>query len=298
MKVLISGSTGLVGAALNANLRDNEVFKLVRTRADLLSHEIAWEPEHRVINPPLLEGFDAVVHLAGENIMGKWTENKKQRIRDSRVQGTQVLCKTLAQLTRPPSVLVCASAVGYYGNRGDEILTEQSPKGDGFLASVCEEWEDATRIAAEKGIRVVNLRLGMVLSSRGGALQRMLPIFKLCLGGKVGSGEQYISWITIDDLLSLIKYAIDNPNLAGPVNAVSPHPVTNVEFTKILGKVLHRPTIFPLPSWIVNLVFGEMGQEILLSSTRAFPKKLEDKGFQFKYPTIETALNGVVVSIF
>lgn len=296
MKILISGSSGLVGSALISFLEKgkHEIFKLVRVRADLLPNEIAWEPQKRIINPSLLEGFDAIVHLAGENIMGLWTEEKKKRIKDSRVLGTRVLSETLSQLKKAPSVLVCASAIGYYGNRGNEILTEQSSKGKGFLADVCEEWEEAARPAVEKGIRVINLRIGMVLSSSGGALKQMLPIFRLGLGGKMGMGDQYVSWIAIQDLVRIIDYAIHQKNLAGPLNAVSPFPVTNQEFTKTLGKELHRPTFFTIPAFMVNLIFGDLGKEVLLCSERVVPKKLEEEGFKFDYPSLAGALNSIV----
>jgi uncharacterized protein (TIGR01777 family) len=292
MKILVSGSSGLVGAALIAFLMKNqhEVYKLVRVRTDLLEHEIAWDAQRGVIQPSLLEGFDAVVHLAGENIMGYWTEGKKKRIKESRVKGTQLLYQTLCQLKNPPPVFVCASAIGYYGNRGEEILTEQSSKGEGFLADVCQEWEEATRPAVERGIRTINLRIGMVLSERGGALKQMLPIFKWGLGGQIGSGSQYISWIVLDDLVHVIDFAIHQESLAGPVNAVTPYPVTNKEFTQTLGRILHRPTFLSMPGWMAKLVLGELGKELLLSSTRVKPQKLEAAGFQFDYPHLEWAL--------
>jgi uncharacterized protein len=292
MKILVTGSSGLVGTALISFFKKehHEVYKLIRLRADLLPNEIAWDPERGVINPSLLEGFDAVVHLAGENIMGRWTTSKKKRIKESRVKGTQLLCQSLCQLKKPPQVLISASAIGYYGNRGDEILTEQSTKGEGFLADVCEEWEEATRLAAEKGIRVVNLRIGMVLSPHGGALKQMLPIFKLGLGGRMGPGNQYVSWVAIDDLVRVIDYAIHQESLAGPLNAVAPYPVTNEEMTKIMGHILHRPTFLAMPTFMVELVFGELGKEVLLSSARAEPKKLEAAGFQYGSSRLEEAL--------
>lgn len=292
MKVLVTGSSGLVGSALVSFLKTghHQVIKLVRTRADLLPHEVAWDPERGIINPELLEGLDAVVHLAGENIAGIWTQKKKHRIFESRVQGTRLLCRALSQLKNPPSVLVSASAVGYYGNQGDRLLTEASPKGQGFLADVCQKWEEATQLATESGIRTVNLRIGMVLSPQGGGLKNMLTPFKLGLGGSFGSGQQYISWIAIDDLIGIIYYAIRQASVAGPVNAVSPHPVTNGEFTKTLGEVLKRPTFFKMPISILNWVFGQMAEELLLSSQRAVPAVLEEKGFQFSYPHLAGAL--------
>lgn len=292
MKILVSGTSGLVGSTLVASLKagQHEVYSLVRTRADLHPHEIAWDAHRGVISPALLEGLDTVVHLAGESIAGRWTAEKKKHIRDSRVQGTRLLCRALSQLQQPPSVLVCASAIGYYGNRGDEILTEQSSKGEGFLADVVEEWEEATRLAAEKGIRVVNLRFGVILSPKGGALKQMLPPFQWGVGGKMGLGTQYMSWVALEDVISIIHDVMQQQRVAGPVNVVSPHSVTNAEFTQILGHVLHRPTFLNMPAFAVKLVFGEMGEALLLSSTRVQPKKLEQIGFQFAYPDLEEAL--------
>lgn len=295
MKILVSGSSGLVGSALIAYLKEkhHDVYKLVRARADLLPVEIAWDPERGVVNLPLLEGFDAVIHLAGESIMGRWTASKKKKIEESRVKGTALLCQALSQLKRPPSVCIVASAIGYYGNRGNDVVNENSVKGEGFLAHVCEEWEKATRDASEKGIRVINLRLGMVLSKIGGALKQMLPIFKLGLGGQMGRGTQYVSWIAIDDLVRLIDFTIHQEKLAGPVNGVTPFPVTNQEMTQLLGKILHRPTFMTMPAFMVELVFGQMGQEVLLSSTRVEPKKLEKAGFHYEYPRMEEALRAI-----
>lgn len=292
MKVLVTGSSGLIGSALITFLKEtkDDVYRLVRARADLLPHEIAWDPNQGVFNPQLLEGFDAVVHLGGESIMGRWSQAKKERIRSSRVNSTQLLCQTLSKLKNPPNVFLCASALGYYGNRGDEILTEQSRKGEGFLADVCAEWEEATQAAAKKGIRVANLRFGMVLSPKGGALKQMLPIFKWGLGGELGDGKQYISWIALDDLIRVIEYVLKHQHLAGPINVATPYPVTNAELTKTLGRVLHRPTFFSLPTFPMQLIFGEQGQELLLSSERVQPKKLEEAGFQFNYPHLEEAL--------
>lgn len=298
MKILVSGTSGLVGSALVSFLTkgQHEVYALVRTRADLHPHEIAWDSQRGVVSPALLEGFDAVVHLAGESITGRWTAEKKKHIYESRVHGTRLLCQALSQLQHPPSVLVCASAIGYYGNRGDEILTEQSNKGGGFLSDVCAEWEEATRLAAEKGIRVVNLRSGVILSPKGGALKQMLPPFQWGVGGQMGSGTQYMSWIALDDVVTIIHEVLQQYRLAGPVNVVSPHPVTNAEFTKTLGRVLQRPTFLNMPAFAVKLVFGEMGEELLLSSARVQPKKLEQMDFQFAYPDLEGALRHLCTS--
>ncbi len=291
MKILVSGSSGLVGSALVPFLENgnHQVFKLVRARGDLKPNEIAWDPERGVIKTELLEGFGAVIHLAGENITGLWTERKKRLIFESRVQGTHVLCRALSQLEHPPSVLISASAIGYYGDQGEHILNEESPKGQGFLADVCQQWEEATQAASEKGIRTVHLRTGMVLSPHGGALKNMLTPFKLGLGGSFGSGEQYISWIAIDDLLGVIYYAIRQASLVGPVNAVSPNPVTNREFVTALGHVLNRPSFLKLPSFVLKWVFGQMAAELLLSSQRVIPEVLEDKGFRFDYPDLGKA---------
>ena len=296
MKIAVSGSTGLIGSALVPFLKEqgHEVFKLVRVRADLLPDEIGWDPHCGVINPALLEGMDAVVHLAGENIMGRWTEAKKEKIRSSRVEGTKLLCQALGSLKHPPSVFVAASAIGYYGDRGDEILTEKSPKGEGFLSGVCEQWEEAVRALKEKGSRIVNLRIGMVLSGKGGALKQMLPVFKWGLGGKMGAGNQWMSWIAIDDLIRIIDFALHKDQLAGALNAVSPEPVTNQTFTETLGKLLHRPAFMAIPAFAVKLVFGQLGTELLLSSERVVPRRLEEAGYSFAYPHLDEALEHIL----
>jgi len=299
MKMLITGSSGLIGSALIPFLekKKKEVYRLVRSGESLLTNEILWDLQRGKIDPSLLEGMDVVIHLAGENVMGRWSKAKKERIRESRIKGTQLLCQALCQLERPPSTLICASAIGYYGDRGDEILTEQSGKGKGFLADLCEEWEQATRSVVQQGVRVVHLRLGMVLSSQGGVFKKMLPLFKWGLGGKIGSGSQYVSWIAIDDLLSMIEYAIDQEWLAGPLNAVSPSPVTNAEWTRTWGDLLHCPLFFFMPSFMVKVIFGESGEELLLSSQRVQPKKLQEHGFQFQYPHLKEALWGLYTLI-
>ena len=236
--------------------------------------------------------FDAVVHLAGENIAsGRWNAARKAAIRDSRVNGTRFLCDALAGLARPPKTLVCASAVGYYGDRGEERLTEESPPGTGFLAEVCREWEAASAPAARKGIRVVALRIGMVLSPKGGALARMLPLFRAGLGGVIGGGRQYVSWVALDDLPGIILHALQRDDLRGPVNAVAPRPVTNREFTEALGKVLSRPTPLPVPAFALRLaVGGEMADALLLSSARGIPRRLEETGYRFRFAELSAAL--------
>jgi len=296
VRILVSGSSGLVGSALVPFLTTSghSVTRLVRSAPG--KEEGRWDPAAGTIDAAALEGHDAVVHLAGENIAERWTPERKARIKDSRVKGTRLLAETLGRLAQPPKVLVAASAIGYYGDRGDALLREDSTSGSGFLAEVAREWEAATAAAATKGIRVVNLRIGVVLSPRGGALAKMLLPFKLGLGGVVGSGKQHWSWIALDDLLGIILFALNTDTLKGPVNAVSPKPVTNYEFTKTLGRVLKRPTIFPMPASAARFAFGEMADELLLSSTRVDPTKLVAAGYQFRFPELEGALRQVLKS--
>ena len=293
MKILVSGSHGLVGRALVKSLIDDghEVVRLVRHDRTLGAFEIEWHPNQGRLDTQQLEGFDAVFHLAGESIAsGRWTDEKKRAIRDSRVKGTALLSETLAQLSQPPSVFVCASAIGYYGNRGDEVLTETSGPGNDFLASVCVEWEEATRPAAEKGIRSVNTRFGIILDGDGGALAKMLTPFRMGIAGRVGDGKQWMSWITLEDVVAGLKFMLLDTAARGPVNFVAPKPVTNAEFTRTLGRVLARPTFFPVPAFGVRLAFGEMADALLLSSQRVEPVVLEEKGFPFYWPTLEPAL--------
>ena len=238
--------------------------------------------------------MDQVVHLAGENIAdGRWTTSKKNSILQSRIQSTRLLCNALAQLSQPPQVLVSASATGFYGDRGEEVLTEESSRGSGFLAEVCQAWEENTEPARKAGIRCVQLRIGVVLSPEGGALAKMLPPFRLGLGGRIGSGEQYVSWITLADLLLVIDHCLATMSLSGPVNAVAPQPITNREFTRALGDALGRSTHFPFPRVVAKLVFGEMAEATLLASTRVQPSKLLASGFQFTSPAIADALRGL-----
>jgi uncharacterized protein (TIGR01777 family) len=238
-----------------------------------------------------LDGVDALIHLAGENIAAtRWNAATKKRIRDSRVEGTRVLCEGLAKLTRAPRVLLSASAVGYYGDRGDEILSEDSPSGSGFLAAVARDWEAATEPAAAAGIRVVRMRFGVILSPRGGALAQMLTPFRLGGGGRIGSGRQWWSWISIDDAASAIQHAIMTESLSGPVNGVAPNPVTNAEFTHTLGQVLGRPTLIPMPAFAARLALGEMADELLLASARVLPTKLLESHYRFQHPTLDVAL--------
>lgn len=290
MKIGVSGSTGLVGSALVPFLTTSghQVVRLVRSKPN--PGEVYWSPGEGRLDASGLEGLEAVVHLAGENITGRWTPAKKARIRESRVQGTQLLAGTLAELPQPPKVLVCASAIGYYGDRGEEVLQEASPPGSNFLAEVCQAWEAASQPAAQKGIRVVSLRIGVVLSPRGGALGQMLLPFKLGVGGKIGSGRQYMSWIAIDDLVGVIHHALTTDSLQGPVNTVAPQAVTNLEFTKTLGRVLGRPTLFPLPAFAARWAFGQMADELLLASARVEPARLKASGYVFRTPDLEGAL--------
>ncbi len=293
LRIAVTGSSGLIGTRLAAFLAacGHHVRRVVRRPPDPDADEISWDPTTGRIDAAALEGVDCVVHLAGESIAaGRWTQARKDAIRTSRVAGTRLLSETLAKLAKPPRTLIAASAIGYYGDRGDETLTEDSPPGTGFLADVCRQWEAATEPAKQAGIRVVNLRIGVVLSAVGGALAKMLTPFKLGLGGVVGSGRQYMSWITLDDLVAAVHHLIVTDDVSGPVNAVSPNPVTNREFTKTLGGVLHRPTILPLPAPVVRLLFGEMGQALLLAGTRAVPTKLQAAGFEFSHPRLEGAL--------
>jgi len=292
MKILISGSHGLVGTALIKSLEPegHEIFRLVRHAPNSRS-EIEWSPDRYSIALARLEGFDAVVHLAGESIAeGRWSDEKKKRIRESRVKGTRLLGDALANLANRPKSLISASAIGYYGNRGDEVLTEGSAPGDGFLAEVCVEWEKGTALATEKRIRVVNTRFGIVLDAHGGALKKMLPPFRMGIGGRIGDGKQWMSWIALDDVVGGIKFALRNDSLQGPVNFVAPNPVTNSEFTKTLGKALSRPTLFPIPAFGVRLVFGEMADALLLSSQRVEPANLIKAGYQFQYLGLKEAL--------
>lgn len=298
MKIAVTGSSGFVGSALIPQLeaRGHEVLRLVRGRGGGGDPKaIDWDPLKATIDAPKLEGVDAVVHLAGENIAaGRWTSAFKERLRSSRVESTRLLVETLSKLARKPSVLVSASAVGFYGDRGEEVLDEGATAGRGFLADVCGAWEAEARAAGRAGIRVVLLRIGVVLGQGGGALQKMLLPFKLGMGGKIGSGRQHWSWITLDDLLRAILHALETPTLQGPVNAVSPNPVTNAEFTRALGKALSRPTLIPMPAFAARAAFGEMADELFLASARVVPRALERAGFRFEHPTIEGALRKIL----
>jgi uncharacterized protein len=293
MKVAIMGASGLVGSALKTKLLSagHEVVSFSRKATDSKANTFNWDPLGGKIDKAGLTGADAVINLSGEGIAAKrWTDEQKAKIRESRVKGTSFLSTTLAELQPRPSVLVNASAIGFYGDRGDEMLTENSAPGSGFLADVCKEWEQATKPAESAGIRVVLARLGVVLSQDGGAMQKMLPIFKLGGGGVIGSGKQYMSWVTIDDVVSALIFAITNESVRGAINVVAPNSVRNSEFTDALGHALHRPAILPLPAFAAKIIMGEMADELLLASARVEPLALEQKKFGFEYPNLAGAL--------
>lgn len=296
MKILVTGSTGMIGSSLVPFLTTggHSVTRLKRDKSKIEENDSYWNPKKGEIDTSKLEGLDAVVHLSGENVAGRWTDEKKAEIEESRVKSTRLLSNSLSKLKKKPAVLVCASAIGFYGNRNDEILTEESQAGKGLLAGVSKKWEAATAAARKAGIRVVNLRLGVVLSPQGGALEKILLPFRVGLGGKVGSGHQWMSWISIHDVIGAIYHVINDDSIEGPVNAVSPKPVTNIEFTNTLGKVLKRPTFFSVPSLILRVLFGEMADETLLSSARVMPSKLLSSGYDFQFVDLETALRNLL----
>ncbi|MDX1388430.1 MAG: TIGR01777 family oxidoreductase [Acidobacteriota bacterium] len=297
MRVVISGASGLVGSALTARLtaEGHDVIRLVRRAEERAADAALWNPSKGEIDREAHEGADVVVHLAGENISsGRWSPDRKKRIRDSRVDGTKLISETIASLTHRPRVLVSASAIGFYGDRGDEVMTERSTPGEGFLPEVAIGWEAATAAAAGAGTRVVLFRTGVVLSAAGGALAKMLPLFRLGLGGRLGHGRQFMSWISLDDLLRAVFFLIETETLSGPVNAVAPGAVTNAEFTRVLAKVLRRPAVFPAPALALKAAMGEMAEELLLSSTRVVPERLLDAGFEFAHPDLESALHSIL----
>jgi len=295
--VAVSGAGGLIGSALVSSLRaaGHRAIPLVRRAPWPGENALRWDPSSGAITPAGSAVADAVVHLAGERIVGlRWTADKKRRIRESRVTATRLLVQTLTRLPKPPAVLVCASGTGYYGHGGDGVLTEDSRAGTGFLADLARDWEAATAAAIAQGIRVVNLRLGVVLSARGGALAAMLTPFRLGLGGVVGGGAQWMSWIALDDVIGAILHVLSTDSLRGPVNAVAPAPVTNAEFTRTLGRVLGRPTLLPLPAFAARLALGEMADELLLTSQRVLPARLEASNYPFRHPHLESALRAAL----
>jgi uncharacterized protein len=297
LHVAVTGASGLIGSAVRQRLETegHRVSRLVRRTAG--PGEIFWDPATRTLDPRSLEGLDAMIHLAGENVGSRWTTARKARIRSSRVAGTRLLSETLAALQRPPQVMISASAVGIYGDRGDEVLTESSPPGDpahDFLVSVAQAWEQAAAPAKAEGIRVVHPRFGVVLSRHGGALRKMLVPFRLGLGGRLGSGRQWMSWISIDDAVEALRYLLLDERLEGPVNLTAPEPLTNSEFTRTLARVLSRPAVFPVPEAALRLAFGEMADGTILSSARVIPSRLLKAGFRFGDPDLATALRHVL----
>lgn len=294
MHIAITGATGLVGTALHRALAaaGHEVVAISRNPG---ASGVRWNPARREIDPAALAGVAAVVHLAGESIAGgRWTADRKAQLRESRVPATRWFTEVLARLVPVPRVLISASAVGIYGDRGDEVLSEASPLGDDFLAVLATDWEAAADPARQAGIRVVHPRFGIVLAPAGGVLAKMIPAFRLGLGGPVGGGRQWVSWITIDDLTGGVEHALANDTLAGPVNFTSPHPARNAEFARALGRALHRPAVFPLPAFALRLAFGELADATLLASQRAVPVRLTESGYQLRYPDIDEALRHVV----
>jgi len=294
LKVLITGSSGLVGSALVSALRagGHNVNRLVRgpvTAPD----QISWNPAEP-LSPDSVSGFDAVVHLAGESIVGRWTEAKKRRIMESRVPATRYLAAALAKAQQRPRVFLCASAIGYYGNRGDEILSEDSASGQGFGAELCRQWEAAAQSAADAGIRDLQIRTGIVLSAAGGALAKMLPPFRLGIGGNMGNGRQWMSWVDLRDVVGAIQHLLTAHSVSGPVNMVSPNPVRNAEFTRTLASVLHRPAILPMPAFAARLAFGQMADELLLASQRVRPAKLLAGGYAFQWPDLGPSLRDIL----
>jgi len=295
--VAVSGAGGLIGSALVTSLRadGHRAIPLVRRAPRPGEDALGWDPSSGALTPAGTAVADAVVHLAGDRIVGlRWTAEKKRRIRESRVTATRLLVQTLTRLPKPPAVLVGASGIGYYGSRGDEVLTEDSRVGTGFLADLARDWEAATAPAMAMGIRVVNLRIGVVLSAKGGALAAMLTPFRLGMGGVIGDGTQWMSWIALDDIIGAIRHVLERDALRGLVNAVAPAPATNAEFTRTLGRVLGRPTLVPLPAFAAHLALGEMADELLLTSQRVLPARLEASSYTFRHPTLEGALRAAI----
>lgn len=297
LRILISGSSGLIGSALISSLKSAgaRIARLARAstvRSTTDEERIRWDPL-QPIPPEVVTGFDAVIHLAGESVMGRWTANKKLRLRESRIPTTANLAQALVHAKAKPQIFLSASAIGYYGNRGGEVLTEESNSGTGFAADMAREWEQASFPAAHAGIRTVQMRIGLVMARNGGALHRMVPAFKLGLGGKLGDGRQWMSWIDLQDVIGAIQHILRSDLLHGPVNLVAPRPVTNEEFSKTLGDVLSRPAIFPVPAFAARLAFGEMADELLLAGQRVEPAKLISSGYPFRFPTLKQSLKSL-----
>ena len=291
-KVVISGSSGLLGTALSSYLikKGFTLLRLVR-RPEAAENEIFWNPLTGEIDSQKLEGTDAAINFSGRNIgLGRWTKKRKKEIFESRVNSTRLLAETLSKLKDPPHSFISASAIGYYGDSGAEFMNEGAEPGTGFLPDLCVHWEEATKPAMKAGLRVVQMRSGVVLTADGGALAQMLPPFKMGVGGKLGNGKQYFSWIDIDDYVRAVYHLMTSDSIQSPVNVASPEPVTNSEFTAVLARVLRRPAFIPIPGFVLKLLFGQVAEEILLSSSRVIPQILLGSGFEFKYPDLENAL--------
>ena len=300
MKILVSGSSGLVGAALTETLRrdGHDVARLVRPGAEMRAGDVRWDPVTGELDLAAAEGADAAVNLAGASIAGgRWNEARKRVLRSSRIDATRHLVATLAKLKRPPRTLVSASAIGYYGNRGEEVLTEESAPGSDFLALLARDWESEAMRAEQTQIRTVLLRFGVILAAHGGALKKMLTPFKLGVGGKIGTGQQWMSWLTLAEAVGLVRHALETTGLRGAVNAVSPAPARNSEFTRALGQAVRRPAIFPMPAFAARLAFGEMADALLLSSQRVVPRRLDSAGYRFLAPELTGALREVLAHI-
>lgn len=297
-RILVSGASGLIGSAVARSAQEKgfEVQTLVRRHREVRQGRIYWNPSESQlgVHPAALEGFDAVIHLNGANVARRWTREYRETIVSSRVRTTEVLCEVLKKVRRRPRVLLCASAVGIYGNRGEEVLTEESSLGTGFLAETCQAWEAAAKRAWEMGIRVVHLRFGVVLSRKGGALGKVLPVFQLAMGGKLGSGQQWMSWISERDAVRAIWFLMEHETLADAFNVMAPEPVRNAEFTQALARAVHRPALLPVPAGVLRMALGEMADQTLLASLRGVPRKLEAAGFHFEDPEIGAALRALL----
>lgn len=296
--ILISGASGFIGAALKADFSEKGwVVRELSRKPSSSPNSFLWDPARGTIDPSALQGADVVVHLAGESIASlPWTEKKRKKIKASRVAGTSLIADAAARADKKPRLFISASAVGLYGNRGEEVLTEDSPAGQGFLADVAKDWESAAKPASDAGIRVAHLRIGIVLGKNGGIIKSMLRPFKLGLGGTLGSGRQFMSWISLKDIVRAFGFIIDSPSLSGAFNLTAPSPCTNLEFTRALGRALHRPTIFPVPAFILRIILGDFADEVLLGSTRAVPKRLMESGFSFEHKDLDSALSWALSS--
>lgn len=293
MRILLSGSSGYIGQSLLFYLqaKHHEVVRLVRSKAEERKDAIYWNPTTEELDPDKFEGFDAVIHLAGKNIFSRWTKKTKQELFLSRVRDTWLLSKVLSRLNRPPKTFICASAIGYYGDRGEELLTEDDAKGEGFLADLCAKWESATSSLEEKGIRVIHPRFGIVLSPDGGALAKMLPAFRMGLGARMGNGKQWMSWIAMEDLIGAIYHLLQNQELQGVFNLVSTHPIRQRDFAHALARSLHRWVFLAIPAFLLKLFLGEMAKETLLASEKVYPKRLLISNYSFAYPRLEDFLH-------